>query len=64
MKPSTSPRVVLWPKDVESRYNISTVSRWRWERQQKLPPRDVHIAGKPAGWYASTIEAAERGDSN
>jgi predicted DNA-binding transcriptional regulator AlpA len=60
MKPSTSARVILWPKDVEVRYSISTVSRWRWERAKKLPPRDVHLAGEPVAWYLSTIEAAER----
>jgi predicted DNA-binding transcriptional regulator AlpA len=51
---------VFWPKDVEIRYGISTVTRWRWERAKKLPPRDVHVAGEPIGWYASTIEAAEK----
>jgi predicted DNA-binding transcriptional regulator AlpA len=60
MKPSSTARVILWPKDVEDRYSISTVTRWRWERAQKLPRRDVHVAGEPVAWYASTIEAAEQ----
>ena len=52
---------VLWPKDLEVRYAISTVTRWRWERAHKLPPRDVHLAGVPVAWYIETIELAERG---
>jgi hypothetical protein len=60
MNPSNNARVILWPKDIEVRYHISTVTRWRWERAQKLPRRDVHVAGEPVAWYASTIEAAEQ----
>jgi predicted DNA-binding transcriptional regulator AlpA len=60
MKPSQKSRVILWPKDIEDRYGISTVSRWRWERAKKLPARDVHVAGEPVAWYASTILAAEQ----
>ena len=60
MRPSNNAPVILWPKDVEVRYSISTVTRWRWEARRKLPPRDVHVAGEPVAWYASTIERAEQ----
>jgi hypothetical protein len=51
---------IYWPKDLEVRYSISSVTRWTWERQKKLPPRDVHVGGKPVAWYIETIENAER----
>jgi hypothetical protein len=51
----------VWPSGVEVRYDISSVTRWRWEKTGKLPPRDVFIAGQPAGWRPSTLEAADRG---
>ena len=60
MQPTSSSSVILWPRDIEHRYNISAVSRWRWERAKKLPARDVHISGQAVGWYQSTIELAEQ----
>lgn len=51
-------RRALWPKCLERRYGISSPTRWRWERDRKLPPRDVNIGGK-TGWRPETIEAAE-----
>lgn len=54
---------VFLPRHVEARYGVSGMTRWRWEKDGKLPPRDVHIGGKAAGWYASTIERAERGEA-
>lgn len=51
---------VLWPTMLETRYGISRPTRWRWEKEGKLPKRDVNIAGK-TGWHPSTIEAAESG---
>jgi len=49
---------VIWPSGIEERYGISSITRWRWERAGKLPPRDVHIGGR-SGWKPTTIEAAE-----
>ena len=50
----------IWPSGLQRRYNISPVTRWRWERDKKLPPRDVRIDGVLVGWKPSTIEAAEK----
>jgi predicted DNA-binding transcriptional regulator AlpA len=54
-------RVVLKPGDVQLLYGISNPTRWRYERNGLLPKRDVHIGGKPIGWYRSTLDAAARG---
>jgi predicted DNA-binding transcriptional regulator AlpA len=54
-------RPILRPQDLELRYNISAPTRWRWERDGRLPPRDVFIGGKPEGWRRETLEAADRG---
>lgn len=51
--------VVVWPKGLEERYGISAPTRWRWERDGLLPPRDVHIGGR-SGWRPGTLDAAER----
>lgn len=52
----------VWPRGVEQRYGISTPTRWRWERQGLLPPRDVYIGGRAVGWRPETLETADRGD--
>lgn len=52
---------VVWAAGVERRYGISPVSRWRWERAGKLPPRDVHVGGR-SGWRPETLEQFERGN--
>jgi predicted DNA-binding transcriptional regulator AlpA len=49
---------VIWAKGVEERYGVTAVTRWRWERAGKLPPRDVHIGGR-SGWRPETLAAAE-----
>jgi len=49
---------VVWPKGVEERFGISACTRWRWEREGKLPARDVIVAGR-RGWRPETILAAE-----
>jgi hypothetical protein len=54
--------VVVWPRGVEHRYGIKPVTRWRWERDKKLPPRDVFVNGVPIGWKPATLEASERGE--
>ncbi len=51
---------VVWPAGVQARYGISGVTRWRWEREGKLPARDVHIGGR-SGWRPETLDAAEAG---
>ncbi len=47
---------VTWPSGVEQRYGISAVTRWRWERDGLLPPRDVHVGGRD-GWRPETLES-------
>lgn len=55
--------VVVWPAGVEARYGITAVTRWRWERDGRLPARDVHVGGRD-GWRPETLEAFERQPSN
>jgi hypothetical protein len=50
---------VVWPKGVEQMYDISPPTRWRWEKNGRLPPRDVNLGGK-TGWKPATLAAAER----
>jgi predicted DNA-binding transcriptional regulator AlpA len=52
---------VIHPRGVEQRYGFSSVTRWRYEKTGKLPPRDVFIGGVAVGWKPSTLESAERG---
>lgn len=52
---------IVWPSGVELRYDISRPTRWRWEKEHRLPPRDVFLAGKAVGWRPSTLDAADRG---
>ena len=54
---------VIWPPGLEARLGISAPTRWRWERDKKLPPRDVFIGGR-SGWRPETIESAERKQSS
>ena len=49
---------VVWAKGVEQRYGLSEVTRWRWERDGKLPPRDVNVGGR-TGWRPETLAAFE-----
>ena len=51
----------IWPSGVQMRYGISACTRWRWEKDNKLPPRDVFVGGVAVGWHPQTIETAERG---
>jgi hypothetical protein len=50
---------MVWPAGVEARYGITSVTRWRWERDGKLPKRDVTIGGIARGWRPETLAAAE-----
>jgi hypothetical protein len=49
---------VIWPKGLEIRYDIGPVTRWRWEKSGRIPPRDVNLGGK-TGWRPETLAAAE-----
>jgi hypothetical protein len=49
---------VVWPAGVEQRYGISDITRWRWERAGKLPPRDIHVGGR-SGWRPETLASFE-----
>lgn len=48
---------VVWPRGVETRLGLTPWTRWRWERDGKLPQRDVCIGGR-TGWKPATIAAA------
>jgi predicted DNA-binding transcriptional regulator AlpA len=65
--PSASPlnpqRRLVWPSELQARYGISNPTRWRWERDGKLPPRDVKVGGVLVGWRPETLDAAERGQA-
>ena len=56
-------RRLVRPHELEERYNISTPTRWRWEKNGKLPKRDVYVGGVLAGWRPETLDAAERGQA-
>lgn len=60
---TTRPLIVLWPKDLQHRYQISPQTLYRWERTGRVPRRDVRIGGVASGWYRSTIEQAESGQA-
>ena len=49
---------VVWPSGVERRYDVSSVTRWRWERTGRLPPRDIRIGGR-TGWHPTTLDQLE-----
>lgn len=51
---------VIWPKGARALIGISGPTLWRWERDGKLPPRDVVVAGRAIGWRPETLDAALR----
>ena len=53
-------RTGLYPCELEHRQGYSAVTRWRMERDGRLPPRDWIVGGKAVGWRITTIEASER----
>lgn len=53
---------IVHAKGIEQRYDISPKTRWLWERNGRLPARDVFIGGQRAAWRVETLEAAERGE--
>lgn len=50
---------VIWPHLVLRRYGITRMTRLRWEKSGRLPPRDVNMKGK-TGWRPETLAAAEQ----
>ena len=54
---------VIYPRGLEVRYGISLSTRWRWEKDRLLPPRDVFIGGKAVGWKPETLDAADSGQA-
>jgi hypothetical protein len=51
---------VVWPRGACARYDISSVTLWRWERRGRMPARDVHVGGK-SGWRPETLDLYEGG---
>jgi|GEM_PF-3186681 len=54
---------IVWPKGIEEQLGVSAPTRWRMERDHRLPPRDAFIGGEAVGWKPSTIEAMLAGKS-
>ncbi len=63
-RPHTGGTRVIYPRGIEERFGISTATRWRWERSERLPARDVFVGGQAVGWRPETLEAAERGPAS
>lgn len=61
-RPRAAGSAIIWPRGIEDRYGISSVTRYRWERSGRLPPRDVIVGGKRVGWNPATLDAADRGE--
>jgi hypothetical protein len=57
-RPRRPSSIAIYPRDLETRYGISSVTRWRWERDKLLPPRDFR-AGTLTGWKIATLLAYE-----
>ncbi len=55
-------RSVIWPGGLEERLGIAPQTRWRWEKEGRLPKRDFFVDGRPVGWKPETIEAATKGN--
>lgn len=53
---------IIWPAGVDDRYGIDACTRWRWEQDKKLPPRDAFVGGEAVGWKPETLDAADRGE--
>jgi hypothetical protein len=56
----TAARKVLWPADLAARYGRDASTIWRWRAGGLIPPPDVVLSPKVAGWYTATIEQHER----
>ena len=49
---------VVYPRGIEEQLGVSDVTRWRMERDGRLPARDFYIAGVAVGWRPETLQAA------
>ena len=49
----------LLPKDLAERYRCCRQTIANWEREQRLPPRDVFNNERPIGWLPQTLKEAE-----
>jgi predicted DNA-binding transcriptional regulator AlpA len=58
-KPRLGGSHVVYPRGLEARLGISAPTRWRMERDRRLPPRDVYVGGTAVGWRPATLDAAE-----
>jgi predicted DNA-binding transcriptional regulator AlpA len=56
-KKRLAPRVI-YPQGVEQILDVSKPTRWRMEREGRLPARDVFIGGVAVGWKPETIDRA------
>jgi hypothetical protein len=52
---------VIWPHGLQLRYGVSGMMIWKWQKDGKLPARDVFVGGRAFGWKPETIERAEQG---
>ena len=50
---------VLFPKDLTTRYRVCRATVFNWEREGRLPPRDVYNGKHPVGWMPQTLKDAE-----
>lgn len=57
-QPRTGGTAVVYPRGVEQQLGVSAVTRWRMERDGRLPPRDFFIGPQPVGWKPATLQAA------
>lgn len=49
---------VVYPIGLEKQLGVSSPTRWRMEKDGRLPKRDFLIGGKPVGWRPETLQAA------
>lgn len=50
---------VLFPKDLTQRFNVCRQTILNWERERRLPPRDVFNNDRPVGWLPQTLKEPE-----
>lgn len=62
-RPPAAAPAIYWPRDIETLLTVSSCTRWRMEKDGRLPPRDAFLGGAAVGWHRPTIEAALRGES-
>lgn len=60
-QPRIGGTAVVYPRGVQQQLGISLATRWRMERDGKLPKRDYFVGGVAVGWKPETLEAAARG---